>query len=391
MVGIGNFKQVQVDISSLHISPPHTNVDADIPVDSTLFPKITGKIPELVQNYIHKNRVPPTTPDDKTVVIVPDTPTQIPMIGTVKLHGTHADIVINPDDTIRIQSRNRLSLGLGDGRDNYGVAEHLIPLRPNLLQLRDLVLARFKELNPDGQVSKDHPVIIAGEWVGPGVQKGVALARLKTKLFVVISIAVNNKWVPDELFSKIEDVDAGIVHISRGGFFSEVLQIRDIEDCQKRMMEHTMAVEKECPFSKSFGVSGVGEGIVWKSAHPLGEDARFWVKTKGPLHRVSNTDELKKAPPTANADEGEKARAFAQAAVTEMRLQQGWDHLGEMGIERDMKAVPRMMKWVCDDVMIEEKMKMEELGVDKKNLRKAVGEMARDWFLKRLGEGADRE
>ena len=100
---------------------------------------------------------------------------------------------------------------------------------------------------------------------------------------------------------------------------------------------------------------------------------------------------LKKAPPTANADEVEKARAFAQAAVTEMRLQQGWDHLGEMGIERDMKAVPRMMKWVCDDVMIEEKMKMEELGVDKKNLRKAVGEMARDWFLKRLGEGADRE
>ena len=384
MVVTGNSKKVQVDISGLHISPPHTNADADIPVESTLFPKITGKIPELVQNYIYKNRVPSTTPDDKTVVIVPGTPNQIPMIGTVKLHGTHADIVISHDDAIRIQSRNRLNLGLGDGQDNYGVAEHLIPLRPNLLQLRDRVLARFRELNPEAEIMEEHPVIIAGEWVGPGVQKGVALAKLKTKLFVVISIAINNTWVTDELFSDIEDVDAGIVHVFRGGLFRETLHIRNVEDCHKRMMEHTMAVERECPFSKSFGVSGVGEGIVWKAAPPLGEDARFWVKTKGPLHRVSNTDELKKVPPGANADEVEKAKAFAQAAVTEMRLQQGWDYLGEMGIGRDTKAVPRMMKWVCDDVMIEEKIKMEELSVDKKSLRKAVGEMARDWFLRQI-------
>ncbi|PVH76863.1 hypothetical protein DL98DRAFT_517702 [Cadophora sp. DSE1049] len=385
MVGISNSKEVHVDMTTLRIKSQDDDVHSDKVAETTLFPKISGKIPELVRNYIHVNRIPPITPDDKTVLIAPGTPTQISMIGTVKLHGTHADIVINHDDTIRIQSRNRLSLGLGNGQDNYGVAEHLLPLRPAVLGLRDRVLARFRKLNPGTDILKEHPVIIAGEWVGPGVQKGVALAKLKTKLFVVISIAINNKWVPDEPFSDIEDVDGGIVHVYRGGIFHEVLHIRNLEGCQKRMMDLTLAVEKECPFSKSFGISGVGEGIVWKAAHPLGEDAQFWLKTKGPLHRVSNTDELKKSPP--NADVIEKARAFGEAAVTGMRLQQGWDYLGEMGIERDIKAVSQMMKWVCDDVMIEEKMKMEELGVDKKSLRKAVGEMARDWFLKRLSEG----
>ncbi|KAH7393658.1 hypothetical protein BKA64DRAFT_676666 [Cadophora sp. MPI-SDFR-AT-0126] len=384
MVGIDNSNEVPVDISTLEIESQGEDLRMDVPVETTLFPKISGKMPELVRNYVHVNRRLPITPKDHTALIAPGIPNQISMIGTVKLHGTHADIVIHQDDSIRIQSRNRLSLGLGNGQDNYGVAEHLLALRPSLLRLRDRVLARFRELNPQTELLKEPPVIIAGEWVGPGVQKGVALAKLKTKLFVVISVAINNKWVPDELYSDIEDVDAQIVHISRGGFYREVVHIGKLEESRKRMMDLTLAVERECPFSKSFGISGAGEGIVWKAAHPLGEDAQFWLKTKGPQHRVSNTDELKKSPP--NADMIGKARDFGEAAVTEMRLQQGWDYLGEMGIERGTKGVPHMMKWVCDDVMIEEKMKMEELGVDKKSLRKAVGEIARNWFLKKVSE-----
>ncbi|KAH6699049.1 hypothetical protein BKA61DRAFT_621909 [Leptodontidium sp. MPI-SDFR-AT-0119] len=380
MVYRSDSMDLSTEISNLQINAQEEDADSNTPAETTLFPKISGKVPELVRNYVYAHRNPPASPDDKIVTIAPGTPNLVSMTGTVKLHGTHADIVVYHDNTIRLQSRNRLSLDAE--MDNYGVAGHLLPWRVSMLALRDRILARFKELNPTSEVLEEHPVIIAGEWVGPGVQKGVALAKLKSKYFVVISIAINNKWVPDEPYSDIEDIEAGIVHVSRGGFFHEVLNIDDPGPCQQKMMDLTLAVEKECPFSKSFGISGVGEGIVWKAAHPLGDDARFWLKTKGPLHRVSNTDDLKKVPP--NANEREKAKTFAEAAVTDMRLQQGWDYLGEMRIERNAKAVPRMMKWVCDDVMLEEKDVIEELGVDRQALRKAIGSISRDWFLQKL-------
>ncbi|KAH9221730.1 hypothetical protein DL95DRAFT_381517 [Leptodontidium sp. 2 PMI_412] len=382
MVYRSDSMDLSTEISNLQINAQEEDADSNTPAETTLFPKISGKVPELVRNYVYAHRIPPASPEDKIVTIAPGTPNLVSMTGTVKLHGTHADIVVYHDNTIRLQSRNRLSLDAE--MDNYGVAGHLLPWRVSMLALRDRILARFKELNPTSEVLEEHPVIIAGEWVGPGVQKGVALAKLKSKYFVVISIAINNKWVPDEPYSDIEDIEAGIVHVSRGGFFHEVLNIDDPGPCQQKMMDLMLAVEKECPFSKSFGISGVGEGIVWKAAHPLGEDARFWLKTKGPLHRVSNTDDLKKVPP--NTNEREKAKSFAEAAVTDMRLQQGWDYLGEMRIERNAKAVPRMMKWVCDDVMLEEKCVIEELGVDKQALRKAVGNIARAWFLKKMME-----
>lgn len=41
-----------------------------------------------------------------------------------------------------------------------------------------------------------------------------------------------------------------------------------------------MKVVEQCPFAATFGIAGQGEGIVWKAVHPLGQDPRFWVKTK---------------------------------------------------------------------------------------------------------------
>ncbi|KAL2068456.1 hypothetical protein VTL71DRAFT_16554 [Oculimacula yallundae] len=377
-----------VNISNLQIDSNHPQNDEneiESPTETTLFPKIAGKIGELIRNYRNANPVDPTLPLSKNNIFNPDTPRLISLTGTVKLHGTHADIVVYNDNTVRLQSRNRLSLD--PENDNYGFAERLVPLNPNVLRLRDRVLKRFRKLNPGMEVLDEHPVIIAGEWVGPGVQRSsrLGLEKFETKCLVIISLAVNNKWLADEAYADIEDVDAGIYNISRGGFFHEILDFKEPQPCSERMMEFTLAVEKECPFSKSFGISGIGEGIVWKAAPPLGENAMFWVKTKGPLHRVSNTDDLNKPPP--NMDARDKARVFAEAAVTEMRLQQGWDYLGEMGIEKDTKAIPKIMEWVCNDVLVEEKSTIEEMGIDKAALKVSVGKIARDWFLTTLKEG----
>ena len=50
------------------------------------------------------------------------------------------------------------------------------------------------------------------------------------------------------------------------------------------MIEITEAVENECPVGKHFGVSGVGEGVVWTCVSEGWNDSGTWFKVKGEAH-----------------------------------------------------------------------------------------------------------
>jgi hypothetical protein len=342
----------------------------EIAPHSTLFPKITGRIDELVDNFSYKYGA-----EDPIIKLT----------GTVKLHGTHADIVIESNNTIRIQSRNRLSLNME--HDNYNVAASLLPLKEEILELRDRVKDRWQEGNIFEKMEENKPVILAGEWIGPGVQKKVAIASLPKRCFVLLAVSVNGEWQDDEDYAEIHNEKVGIYNISRGGFYKEVLDFKDpesLEACKEKLLAHTLDVERECPFAKSFGVSGVGEGIVWKAHYPLSQDPRFWLKTKGPEHRITRTDKLKKA--ELNKDGVERAKTFAEAAVTEMRLQQAWDYLGEMEIKRDKSGTQAFNKWLINDVEVEEKKAIADMGVDKAALKKAVNAIGKAWYFEKLGK-----
>lgn len=363
----------EIDVSRIQLNDEReATPEASTP--STLFPKITGKVDDLIKNYTKRFGYRFAT---KHPIIK--------LTGTVKLHGTHADIVIEPDNTVRIQSRNRLSLDVE--HDNYDVAASLLPLRKETLELRDRVKERWHQLNRPKELNEDDPVILAGEWIGPGVQKKVGISKLPKRCFVTLSISINGHWQDCEKYTEIHNESAGIHNIARGGFFHEVLDFKDavtLEKCKEKLMAHTMDVERECPFAKSLGISGVGEGIVWKAEYPLSEDPRFWLKTKGPEHRVTQTDKLRKGEMKAGA--GEKAKVFAEAAVGEMRLMQAWDYLGEMGIKRDKAGTQAFNEWLVRDVEVEEKNSILEMEVDKVALRKAIAGIARTWYFRKLAE-----
>lgn len=239
---------------------------------STLFPKITGKCDEFVSNI---ERLRSSTESFSKLET-------ISLVGTVKLHGAHADIVIQNDNTITIQSRNQPCLSVEKNKDVNGVAAFLLPQRATILDLRARILARFLEINPGEKVDYTYPLIIAGEWIGPGIQKKVAINELPAKVFVLISININDTWQDDELFADIHVEEKGIYNISRAGFFRHALLLNDIESLLKSLQPMTDAVEKECPFAKTFGITGRGEGIVWKALQPS-KDTNFWLKVKGPL------------------------------------------------------------------------------------------------------------
>ncbi|KAG0651963.1 hypothetical protein D0Z07_1363 [Hyphodiscus hymeniophilus] len=343
---------------------------------ATLFPKISGKHRDFIENIVYARKHSPDWPKNAF---------SIPLIGTVKLHGTHNDIVIHADNTIQLQSRNVAVLSLEN--DPYNFTKTTLPLQPEILKLKERIYARFRERNPGIEIEERHPLIIAGEWVGPGVQKACALNQLEEKILVIISISVNGKWQPDEEYADVSNPDIGIYHVSRGGWYR-----CSIPNGTKEEMAAVLAtlqpladeVERECSFAKTFGKIGRGEGIVFKlTLGTLGQDARFWLKIKGPL-AMGGGLKVRSVKTEPGMEQVGVAKAFAESVVREPRLEQGLEYLREMGVERNRKGVGVFLKWLNGDIEIEEKGEIEQLGIDKGLLNKQVVHIGKLWYFQRI-------
>ena len=254
---------------------------------------------------------------------------------------------------------------------------------------------RWRELNrSDSKVGGDEegPVVLAGEWIGSGIQKGVAIAQLRQKCFVLCSIKVGSDgiWEGMDEYADVTDRQAGILNISTGGLYYQTFDRTD--DGAAFMAEAkrlTMEVDASCPFGKALGLEGRGEGIVWVPAadSDLPNISDFWLKTKGEQFAV--TKPTPKPKPTAEQlDLRDRAKAFVAATCTPPRMEQGWQYLAEMGIEQSMKGMGAFLKWIVSDIEVEEKREIaeEKLG----NAWKAeVSRMAKGWFETRVREEKD--
>lgn len=168
--------------------------------------------------------------------------------------------------------------------------------------------------------------------------------------------SINGTWLPDE-------PDADLVAEEMEGLVA--------------------VVEQECPFAKTFGIKGTGEGIVWKVADTRRfQGARYWCKTKGGKHAVSHANKVDE-----RLEDKEKLAAFVDAVVTESRLEQGWMYLEELGAPKDVARIGMFVKWLVADCVKEEREEIKEKGVDEKKLRGAIAGKGKVWFKKRLEEG----
>lgn len=164
------------------------------------------------------------------------------------------------------------------------------------------------------------------------------------------------------------------------GYFVHELRLDDegLRESEAEIMRVTNEVERECPFAKQLcGESGPGEGIVWKAFNHSG-DPNHWFKSKGDGHAVSNISKM----PASAVDRANRERVtnFARAVVTENRLGQGWDLLGQKSIS----SLGVFLKWVIEDCLVEEELEMEYLEISKNKLGPAIVSIAKPWFVKRL-------
>ncbi|KAK3117702.1 hypothetical protein LTR53_000631 [Teratosphaeriaceae sp. CCFEE 6253] len=368
-----------------------TDVDAAC---STLYPKTSGKLADLTHNitaFLHPDRLPENLPPTPMAALLSSGPTRaasFEFTGTVKLHGTHADIVVHVDGEIVCQSRNRLRLSVAS--DNLGFALFCSTRSPAIHRLAGTVRQRWRDRHPGAEPGKDGEdgtVLLAGEWIGQGVQKGVAIAELP-KCFVLCGVHVAGAWQPIELHLDLEDAAAGMLNVSRGGFFHLAYSSADAgEAFLAEAKGLTLAVAAACPFGAAMGVSGAGEGIVWtpSAGGELPNRPEFWLKTKGEHFHQRAGQRARTANALNAASVKERGKLFAEECCSEGRLEQGWAYLLEMGVERSMRGIGVFLKWVTTDIEVEEKREIEAGGVGLA-WKGEVIRIAKAWYEKMMEE-----
>lgn len=294
-------------------------------------------------------------------------------VGTVKLHGTNSSVVFSNDGSHVFQSRER-ELTLES--DNAGFAmwgeRNITDLRETYDNVKNSQNVNFEK------------VVIFGEWCGGSIQKGVALNQLQ-KMFVVFNITLidsegnRTELTPDQISECVKRTN-DIKCIYDYKIWVIDIDFNSPEQAQNQLVEWTLEVEDECPFGKDFGVSGIGEGIVWTS---FNEDFVLRFKTKGEKHSASKVRTIKEIA-QVDIEKMDSIRELVNSAVTENRLKQGLNKLGEMGLEIDIKNTGTFIKWCCQDVLKEEKDTIVESGFDVKEIMPQVSEVAKKFWMNHL-------
>ncbi len=350
-----------------------------------------------------------------------DIPKQFTLCGTVKLHGTHADIIFtkkehlincesmsqvscdseitiqsqieptnksqiklitqtnikNDEYDIQYQSRNRV-LTLQD--DNCGFVKFMESIS---LQDKMSLLHQFEKtyISHGSQYGVLKTVMIAGEFCGQNIQKTVAISNLP-RMFVIFAVKINNVWQDLSLYKDVHLEDSKIYNIYRAPTYKLQLDYNNMDAIRPELQQITDTVDKVCPFANTFGIVGIGEGIVW-TCKELQSCSRFWFKVKGAQHTASKVKTLNIKTPREQLAL-KNVLYFVEQAVTQARLDQGLDYLREMNIEINIKNIRQYIKWVISDTFKEESDSISDLNLNIASIKSHISARAYKWYKDHL-------
>jgi hypothetical protein len=294
--------------------------------------------------------------------------------GKIKLHGTNAGIRIEAGE-VKAQSRGR---DITPEDDNMGFAAWV-----------DERKGMFEAL------ACDETVVIFGEFCGRGIMKGVSIAQIDRKVFCIFAVQVGDDLItdPEAIYGYLagatdEDVDwidgsndiyilpwAGDEIVADYGDRTKLVAFQDAVN------EIVLQVEACDPWVKAvFGIEGTGEGLVYypvvDDASPPREDiTNLMFKAKGKKHRVKASKKAVQIDPDVLASITE----FVDAFVTEARCEQALTEA--CGGEFDVRKTGLFIKWMGQDVKKESKAELIASGLNWKQVSKAVGTRAREWYV----------
>lgn len=295
----------------------------------------------------------------------------VKFVGTVKLHGTNSGVSMQGDE-VWAQSRKRV---ITVEKDNHGFAQFVKYHDESFRKLLNDIKQKY-------DVTDDQIVTVFGEWCGKSIQRGVAISELD-KMFVTFAVKILSKTEDGGYEGKYypcDDVmrfpDEKIYNIMDYPTFEIDIDFSNPGESQNKIVELVEKVENECPVAKAFGVSGIGEGLVFTGWH---EGERYVFKAKGEKHSVTKVKKLAKVDPEVlkNIDE------FVEYAATPNRFEQAITEVfGEEPL--DIRKTGEYLKWVNRDIVKEESDTLEANGLTMKQVAKSVSHKAKEYLMQKM-------
>lgn len=277
-------------------------------------------------------------------------------IGTEKIHGSNCSFYFKGEEVV-CQSRERI---ITPEDDNYGFAKFV---HKNLEILR----AYFPK-----------NTVVYGEWAGKGIQNKVAVCELE-KFFVVFAAKeIDGKWIDTSPWVTPEDIR--VFNIYKNKIWEINIDFEHPADAINQINTWTLEVEEESPFAKQFGISGVGEGIVFLPANMDLTRDKFCFKSKGEKHANSKVKTLA----TIDTVKLKSVEEFIEKTVTEERLMQGWNYLHENKLFNYEKSTGDFLSWIFNDIIKEESDTLEASGLTRKDFSGIAAKKSRVWYLDKL-------
>ena len=295
--------------------------------------------------------------------------------GSVKLHGTCASVCYNTFNGLWTQSKNQIITPI---KDNAGFSFFATKQQDFLFYL----MMRVKNIHSVNTIK--NTISIFGEWAGKGIQAGVAITQLERKFFIFgIKISPHDEekaayWVTSDIFGEFEP-EGDIFHIKNFKTFEVDIDFSDTKIAEEEFEKIVNAVEAECPVAKRFGVSGIGEGVVFTLNY---KGNRLMFKIKGKKHKGGGKVKQRKSK-TVN----QEIINYVVHRVTHMRLEQmvneSFDVLngGEICIE----GMGNYLRAVRQDIIDEDLDIIIDAGLTMKQIGKTLHSVARDYLLEKLG------
>jgi len=288
-------------------------------------------------------------------------------VGRCKIHGTNFSLVFSKDGSFYAQSRENI---IDEVKDNAGSAHFAYKDGHKIFD-------KIKDKFVDGV---KHCVIFS-EWAGGSIQKGVAMNQLP-KMMIVFGAKLifeddSSEWIDS---SEIRNEELGIYHINRAPVFEFEVDLNRPDKMIDQMSVWADQIGLECPFAKTFGVSGVGEGFVASQAGQFGFDMAF--KIKDARHSEFKIKKM----PTVDVQRLDSIQECVETYCHEDRMAQIFDKVVKCEEDKVPQNIKNFICLLIDDAWEEEGDSIRASDISRKEFGAAVSKKAARWFQTQISK-----
>ena len=353
---INNMKEINLDLTRKHYS----------------YPSI-GQYRNVIYNVNHNATYNGQDENGDPIYDSARPKPSLKFIFTEKQHGTNFSCILDyKNNVIYYQSRENI---ITPAKDNAGSASFIASIQEDFVNMIESTVDR-----------RGYDIVaIYAEWCGKGIQSTVAISQVDKFAMILDVRLINDEkdrlWLPIEEVKKVKLHEHRIYNIHDHQTWEMEIDFNNPVLKQNDIIDLTMEIEKSSPTGKSFGIDGIGEGVVGKCiTEGYNNDSGLWFKSKGELH--SGKSKVKVLREVDN-EKINKTIDVANQITPSWRLSQMLEKTYDLnnGGLLDRSKLGDFIRAVIADVVKEDLDIVLSNGLEMKDVNKYISDICRRYYF----------